>query len=259
MIADDVSPTSVLRRVVMVGLAGCLLLAACSLPVDDQPKRIDTEQVPPELLNTTTTTTTTTVPATVPPSTDPDDSEPPTTTTTTTTIPGLTSNVSIYYTISISDDLQSYQRLLPSPVPLQQVTSELETPSPELTTYNLRSSVVPGLIAGLNFDRSVLTVALDRTTFDEMPDDQKRRAIAQIVLTYTSFVTSDAGAVGSVRFEIDGEGIAVFVPATGANSEPGAELKFADFQPWIASSTSPTTTTTVAPPPESASTTVAPF
>lgn len=246
------------RLWVALAIATAAVLSACSIPVDDEPNRIDPEQLPPELTQTTTTTTTTTVAPTTPPSTDPDDTEP--TTTTTTTQPNVPAiPVGLYYTISNSDDLLSFQRLLPGPVvTLQQIVVELESPVPELSSFNLQSSVSPGLIADLSFERSVLTVSLDRATFEGTADERKQRAIAQIVLTFTSFVTPDAGAVGSVRFVIDGEGIPVFVPATGANSEPGAELKFADFQPWIASTSTSvtTTTTTTAPPPPG--TTVAP-
>lgn len=239
-----------MRGRVAVLCAFALIPVACSLPADDRVTQIDPDRLPAALANTTTTSTTTTTTSTVAPaSTSPLDSSP--TTSTSTTLPTLTAPVSIFYTISGSDDLQSLRVFLPEPVSLRQVIAQLETPSSELSSYNLRSSVRRGLIDDVVLDRAVLTVSLDRATFEVMADVQRRRAVAQIVLTFTSFATSDAGAVGFVRFEIEGEPISVFVPASDSTTEPGAPLAFADFQQLVVNTTpvaTPTTTTSTSVP-----------
>jgi hypothetical protein len=90
----------------------------------------------------------------------------------------------------------------------------------------------------------VATVPLDRDVVEGMSEANLRRAIAQLVLTLTSFSTDDSGAIGRVRFEIEGEGFEVFVPAFGGNSEPGQELVFEDFESLRDTTAPPTTTTT---------------
>jgi hypothetical protein len=232
-----------------------IAIAACSLPVDDRATPIDPDQLRPALVNTTTTTTTappTTLPAqTVPPDTSSTDDSTPTTTTTTTVVPTLTTRVSLFYTIRLTNELQRFQRPMNDGVTLAQVQSELEQPQPDVSAFDLRSSVRPGLISSLVLDRGTLTIALDQATFEAMPEQQRQRAIAQIVLTFTSFATADAGAVGGVVFQIDGQGIAVFVPATEIQSEVGAELSYEDFEPWIAGNTvtnPPESTVPVSPP-----------
>jgi len=75
-----------------------------------------------------------------------------------------------------------------------------------------------------------------------------------MVLTFTSFTTRDAGNIGAVRFEVDGEPYEVFVPAFNGTSEPDQLLAFTDFAELIAtgssatgSSTTSTTTTPTDP------------
>ena len=68
------------------------------------------------------------------------------------------------------------------------------------------------------------------------------------MLTLTSFRTSDQGAIGTVRFETDGEGFAVFVPSFGGQSDPGEPLAFTDFASLIAGTSASSTTTTTLPP-----------
>ncbi len=84
---------------------------------------------------------------------------------------------------------------------------------------------------------ALATVSLDAEIVDELSETNLRRAIAQLVLTLTSFSTDDHGAIGRVRFDVDGEGFEVFVPAFGGSSDPGEELAFEDFADLIASTT----------------------
>ena len=75
-----------------------------------------------------------------------------------------------------------------------------------------------------------------------MPETQQRRAIAQMVLTFTSFRTTDQGNIGYVTFESDGEPYEVYVPVDDDMSEPGGQLAFADFAELIATASAPTVT-----------------
>ena len=83
-----------------------------------------------------------------------------------------------------------------------------------------------------------------------MSATELQRAFAQIVLTFTEFVTPNEGTIGRVRFVSDGAGLSVFVPLLGGTSDPGAELARDDFiQLVVGTSVSPadpnaTTTTT---------------
>jgi len=91
---------------------------------------------------------------------------------------------------------------------------------------------------------------LNSTILDRMSTAEERRAIAQMVLTFTSFTTRDAGNVGAVRFEVDGEPYEVFVPELDGTSERDQALVFSNFSELIATgsttATTSTTTTTVA-------------
>ena len=153
------------------------------------------------------------------------------------------------------------KRPLPEEATVAQLLDQLEAPLPDVAEFSLRTSVRRGMVTGdVMVDRGIATVALDPDIVDDMSETTLRRAIAQLVLTLTSFSTDDNGAIGRVRFEIDGEGFAVFVPAFGGSSEPGEELAYGDFAGLIASTAgeTSTTTTTVDPaPPDDPATTAA--
>ncbi len=243
---------SFIRRVAALLLVP-IIVVACSIPADDTVDLINDDDLR-GLQNTTTTTSTTT---TMPPTT----LEPPgstdateTTVTTVTTAPPttqatLTMPMTLYYTLGTTDTMRWLRRDLPSPS-LQQVAIELQTPVVDLASIGLQSWVREGLIVGMTLSRGTLDVSLDRAVFDSMSDIQKRRAIAQIVLSFTVFTTADAGSVAFVRlFFSDGEGISVPLPETGTSTEPGAPLNFEDFRVLIASTTGPTTTVSTTTPP----------
>jgi hypothetical protein len=234
------------RRVAI--LCGLPLLAwACSLPTDDNVTPINADQLPPGLTDTTTTTTTTTVPATSPPST----SEPVETVeeTTTTTSPAVqTRPVEIFYPDNATDGIQGLRRLLPEPVTLEAVILQLETPPTELDQFGVGTALAPNLIADTTLDRGVLTVALNSTVFDTLGEDQKREAIAQMVLTFTSFAVPGAGNIGSVILQVDQTPIPVFIPADGTTREAGLPVVYADFATLVIGNPGSGTTTTSAPP-----------
>ena len=87
----------------------------------------------------------------------------------------------------------------------------------------------------------MLTVSLNSAVFDPMGDDQKREAIAQMVLTFTSFAVPGAGNIGSVVVQVDGTPIPVFIPADGTTREPACPVVYADFATLVIG-------TTAAPP-----------
>lgn len=244
------------RARLTIGVSLVLAATACSLPADERVTPFDADEIPDALANPTTTTTTiapTTTTIAEPDSTGAGEA------TTTTTSPFETTPVRVFYTIGSSDQLQPVRRELPADVTLPALANLLESPS-GLAEFNLRSSVRFGLIDDAVVRRGVATITLDETVLDRMPNNERERAIAQIVLTYTSFVTTDVGAIGSVLFEVDSEGYEVFVPALGGNSNPGEPLAFSDYSSLVVStsaaqpgtSTTSTTAPTAAAPPTSA-------
>jgi hypothetical protein len=251
------------RRVtVLLVLLG--MAASCGLPPDDQVTTINQDDLSESLANATTTTSTSTtlpLPPTVPPPTGPDE-----TATTTTAELIETKPADIFYGIQFSPDLQRLQRNLPTPISIERLIAELESPLPELVTqYNLQSSVRPGLVGPITLSDGIATVPLAQRELDRLAGSQQRRAIGQIVLTLTSFVTANRGAIGSVRFTINGDEIPVFVPSLQSNNEPGEPLSFDDFSvliignpslPPTTTSTTTTSTTTTVPTTSTTTTTL---
>jgi hypothetical protein len=119
-----------------------------------------------------------------------------------------------------SDAMKTLRRLLLGPLSLQNVITQLEQPG-DLASYGVRTALEPGLIGPPTLDRSVLTLSLNSLVWDTMSDDQKRLAIAQMVLTFTSFSVPGEGNVGSVIIQVDGTPISVFLPGPGTTSELG--------------------------------------
>lgn len=236
------------RRLVIIATGAVVVLAgltACSLPVDERVTPLDQSLFPDDLTEETTTTTTST---TVPETTVPEDTGV-TAQPTTTTVPIVpTEAVTVYYTRGVTDVMQPVEVPRPVPTPVTDLITLLEQPT-GISEFGFRSAVRPGLIDDINpVDRGVATVQLDPDVLDRMSESSRQQAIAQIVLSVTSFRTADVGAIGRVRFEVDGEGFPVYVPAFEGTSEAGEELAFTDFQSLIATTpTPPGTTTTTAP------------
>lgn len=227
------------------------IVGACALPTDERAIPYDRDNLPPAIANTTTTSTTTTTVApttTLTPTVPPASSGTTVAISSTTTAPVTpTAPVDLYYTVGFSDEMSRLKRPLPEDASITQVLDQLESPLSDVAEFSLRTSVRRGMVTGdVVVDRGTATVTLDAEIVDEMSESNLRRAVAQLVLTLTSFRTDDNGAIGRVRFEIDGEGFAVFVPAFGGSSDPGEDLAFEDFADLIAS-TSPTSTTITTP------------
>lgn len=253
-------PLRVLALLAFVGSA-----AACGLPADEQVTTYNADDLPPALANTTTTTTTTTTlapPSTLAPTDD-------VASTTTTLPPFEPSPVDVFYTLGFSDDLQRITLNLPfSPITLRQLIDVLEEPPSEVASFNLRSSLRDGLIVEIVPERGTANVELSQDVLNTMTNSQERRAIAQIVLTVTSFRLEN-GNLGQVSFSVDGAPIPVFLPADGGDSEPGEGVAFSDFDVLVTpvtpttsstttttttSTTTTTTTTTTVPDPETETT-----
>ncbi len=238
-------PTTTFRLRLITVMALPLVMIACSLPTDERVSPYNPADLPDNLTNTTTSTTTSTTLAVVPDSLP----EDPTDSTSTTTVPApLTSPVEVFYTIGFSDEMQPIRRDLIAPVPISNVIGQLESPLGDISSFGLRSSVRPGLIKEVLLERATATVQLDSSVLRRLSNDEQRRATAQIVLTLTSFVTADEGAIGFVRFEADGDPFAVFVPSLGGSSDPGEPLAFVDFASLVV-------TTSLTPPVPTATTT----
>jgi hypothetical protein len=79
--------------------------------------------------------------------------------------------------------------------------------------------------------------------FDTMSEEEKRLAIAQMVLTFTSFAVPGEGNIGSVIVQVDGTPISVPIPS-GTTTEPGSPVFFDDFANLVVGTTGATTTTT---------------
>ena len=233
-------------RLALLSVAALLptAVAGCSLPAEDRVSPIDADDLGPELANPTTTTTTTVPVTTVPVPTDPSLSQATTTTTTVVELP--TERQRLYYTIGSGDDLGRVTIEMAEDASYPSMQNELESPRQEVRVLGLATDVRPGLIDDYVFsaDAVTLTVALDAVIFDAMSETERRNAIGQIVLTFTSFAPADTGAIGFVNFTIDGSPISVVVPRTQSASDAGQALTFADFQPLLGNAVGTTDTTT---------------
>lgn len=249
------------RRVaaLVVALATVVgLVSACALPTDDRVVPYNVDEVPDQLTDQTTTTTTTTTTTPVPTTPVPTVPGETTTTTTTTTLPFVPEPITVYYTIGSSDDIRPLQVNRGREPSIQEVVAALESTT-GLSQLGLRTTVRPGLISDVMPERGVATIELDSSVLNRMSEAQRRRAIAQMVLTFTSFRPPDQGNIAFVTFETDGGPFVVFVPAFNGMSEPQELLAYADFAELIASgsanvesttttTTSTTTTTTTTTP-----------
>lgn len=233
----------------LVGAAG-----ACGIQPEDRMTPLAADELDSELRNTTTTSTTTT---TTPPTTAPEQtaSTVEQESTTSTTQPPLvpTEPTDVFYVYFGSNSIQRLPLNLPyDPVVVQHLIDALENPpaSATLAASNLTTALVPGLVEGeVQVERGVATVALDEDVLSEMSATQQPRAIAQIVLTLTSFRTPDRGNIGQVQFTMNGEPVAVFVPALGGNSaEPVSYMDFASLLTETTPEPTTTTTATTVPP-----------
>jgi hypothetical protein len=214
-----------------------LMLASCGLG-DSGFDELSGDDVLAIAASTSTTTTTTTtisvVPSSLPGAT--------TTTTTTTTTPIQTQPIEFYWVV---DDSRLQLQIIP-----------LSEPSPELLIFRLEqgppegeasvgldTKVPEGLVVEVDVERGIATVDLSGDVVDEMPRNDPRLAIAQLVLTLTRFQ-----GVGQVLFTRDGVPFDVPLPPNDELSAVGQPVAFEDFEMLLVESPSAPTTTTVPPP-----------
>jgi len=242
------------RSPFVIGAAITLLGTACGLPIDDRVQTFD--EVPFDLATPTTTSTTTTTTEPVEP---PEEAEPPAVEESTTTTIVRTASIDLFYVLGARGDLQQVTSALPAPVSDAVLIDQLEN-APTGTGTPLRTAVARNLISGFTVDRGLAVVDLDRSVLSRTNSSEQRRAIAQIALTLTLFTTPDGG-IGQVSFTVEGEPISVFVPARGANSDPGEPLAHSDFTSLVSGAppptAPPTTSTTTTTTPSTTTTTVA--
>lgn len=227
--------------------AVCVVVASCSLPADDEVTTFSPDDLPIDLTSpsTTTTTSTSTTTTTVASTGGETIGTPATTAPTPPTAPTVELEpVRIFYRVSAtSDSVRGVTVNLAPPVQLLDVVSELELPDEEIRDLGMRTSVRVNLIEAIEVERGMATVELSRDELDAMSLQEQQRAIAQTVLTLTSFITPNAGGIGSVTFSVAGEPISVFLPDL-TNTEAGEPVTFEDYVVLIEGQPATTTTTT---------------
>lgn len=243
-----------------VAVVAAVAIAACGISPDSGVTHIPAGDLGDVTATTTTTTTTTT---TVVPETSPATSSTPslppettTTSTTTTTIESVQSwPVSVYY-VPRGDDTTVKKVVVQQAEPtVNDVLRLLSSPLPRVTELDLSTAVTPDLVASYDIQRRQTNLDLDPTAFERMTEAKLRQAIAQLVLTLTTFVPAEQGAIGAVSFSVGGEPISVIIPGEG-QTDPGEPVVFGDFRSWIdppldgpATTTAPPTTTPTTDPP----------
>jgi hypothetical protein len=217
-----------------------LALTSCGVPTGDSSfEAIDPAEVPfglNQVATTTTSTTTTTTTTTVP--------EAPETTVEQTTTTIALEPVDIYFLSR--GDLQPVTVDFPRDYGRNQLVSQLEVgPPPGPAGVGLDTLIEEGLITDTELSGGVVTVMLDGEVFDEIDARDQRRAIAQIVLTFTG----NRLRLGQVAFALDGEPLGV-QKGDGAYVDAGQPVSFDDYNELLADAprtstlTTPTTTTT---------------
>ena len=219
-------------------LATILSFSACGLQTDTEAVLFD--DVPYGLAQTSTSTTSV-------PDANPKPDIP------TTTVAVNQREVEVVFVRRLSRELESISINLPTPVSSQDVIDQLTQP-PLDAEPELQTEVSERLVLNVQVGRGLATVNLSRTAINQLGSAQQRRAIAQIVLTLTLFI-SEEGGIGQVEFLVGGQPISVYVPLLNANNEPGQPVAWADFaQLLVGVDAPPTTTTTTTEPPSTTTT-----
>ena len=204
--ARIVCAQTVSARMIVVSLFAAIVLAACSVPDDDSVRII--EHVPlnlgdPAPTTTTAPSTTTTTPTTTKPvaiaATLPTTTLPPVTLgpPAPTTPPIAPDPVHLYF--AVGDAMAEVTRVLPIQPELQDLAGLLALgPLTTETQFGSRTAIEADDVSGIALRAGTLTVDL-ASKFRDLPSSEQRRAIAQLVLTYTK-----RGGVGQVKFTSGG-------------------------------------------------------
>ncbi len=240
-------PSARLGRTALAVATFCSL-AACSVPDDESVRIIDRDRVPYGLgapaTTTTTTTTTTSPPTTAPPATTP----PVPSTTLGPTLPTLPpivpDPVRLYFVVG--DSIAEIIRILPVKPELLDLVSMLSSgPFTGENEWGPRTAIEFDDVTGVALRAGTLTVGV-AAKFRELPAAEQRRAIAQLVLTFTN-----RGGVGQVTFTSAGRRFEV----PRANGSFGAAtVSRDDYASMLLPPITTTTTTTTFPPSTTTST-----
>lgn len=232
---ESFRPASVWARVAVLS-AVAVGLAACGFSADDSVTRIPSNELGALANTTTTSTTSTTLPPTSPPTSTPVSvalSTSTTSTTTTTLAPVETTPVDLFF--APRGDNESLRGVVfnqVGDVRLDDLVRLLSEPPAEVTQGNLTTAVTPGLVVSTEMLQLHTVVDLDPAEFEAMTDVNQNLAIAQLVLTLTSYFDPDNGPIGAVEFRVGGEPISVLIRGEGA-SDPGELVGYSHFRAWI--------------------------
>ncbi len=160
------------RRILALVASVVLLLTACALPSDPEPRTIDTGALPPELAQGTVAPTTTT--------------------------PVSGDNAIVYVVRTSGDEQLLHAQVIPDPGSLEDRVRALL--SPDLVLGTGLSTLIPDGVEleGIEVDDGLATVSLSEE-FGEAEGDTQRFAVAQIVFTV------QLPPIDEVRFRIGGE------------------------------------------------------
>lgn len=211
------------------------LVASCGVPTGpDSFEAIADAEVPNRLADTTTTTTTTSTTTTT---TVPDAPQ----TTTTTSIAPTTQFVDVFFLSR--DQLRAVEVQAPSPVADTDLILLLEG-GPGPTGGLLTNLVAEGLIIDTTAQNGILTIDLDENILDDIPSQDQRDAIAQIVLTFLYGL----GGVGQAVFTFNGgsENVAVPIGNGLSTDEPVSVDDYANMRVNIDPLSEPAPETTIA-------------
>lgn len=192
-------------------LAG-LLVAACGVPVGDQPSPIAHNAVPFKLLDPSATSGT------------------PSTPTTTTPFPAQHVTLQIYL-VGPASRLVPVDRVVPSPSDLVSILQALIAgPKSTEAAAGLQGQIPPQtkVLGGTQVSHGIATVDLS-ASFGQLAGQAQIEAIAQIVFTVTGNINGHSGVTG-VAFEIAGQPASVPQP-DGALVNVATRAQYASLAP----------------------------
>jgi hypothetical protein len=206
-------PQRFLRTSITLITVALTALGACSIPDDGDLQAIDPAEIPYDLNATTTSTSSSTTSVPLFPQ-DTSTTEPET------TVP--VEAVSLFFIVGLQ--VVPITRLLLSPASAGQVLAALaEGVPPGEPAAGLRSALPPDFLAEVVVERGVARVNLPPTFLTEVPGNEQRLAIAQIVLS----LTRRAG-IGQVLFTSGGQPQSV-PRGRGDLTDPGGTVACEDY------------------------------
>lgn len=221
MMARTVSLRSRAVGGICAAISVVIVAASCGVQTGSGSfERIDDEDVPNRLADPTTTSTTTTSTTTIPIDPPAPTTEPPD------TADAQFDPVKIFFVLG--DRLTSQPVRVPASSTVSElidvVTLLLESGPTGESARLFDNRVAPGLLDDFSLEGGVLTVDLDKSTFEQVRSTREQReAIAQIVLTFLSSLTG----VGNVQFTMDGD---VLTVPTGSGISTDEPVSLDDYQ-----------------------------